>query len=82
MSIGWSHSLKTSLAAQQWGVGAGVVTGTGGEEAWTQVVGVEAERTGRVEEKSADLGIFLSGGCADLPSTATEGLTEDLTSPG
>lgn len=50
-----------------------MVTGTGDEEAWTQVVGVEAERTGRVEEKPADLGIFLSGGCADLPSTATGG---------
>lgn len=55
-------------------MGAGVVTGTGGEEAWTEVAGVEAERTGRVEEKPADLGIpFLSGGCADLPSTAAGG---------
>lgn len=54
-----------------------MVTGTGGEEAWTEVAGVEAERTGRVEEKPADLGIpFLSGAHADLPSTAAGGLTE------
>lgn len=59
---------------QQRGVGAGVVPGIGGEKAWTEVVGVEAERTGRVEEKLADLGIpFLSGGCPDLPSTAAVG---------